>query len=33
MTLLIAKAILACDGDYAKLGEQAVYWMWKIGQS
>jgi type I restriction enzyme M protein len=33
MTLAIAKAILACDGNYTQLGEQAVYWMRKIGQS
>jgi type I restriction enzyme M protein len=32
MTLAIARAILACNGDYAKLEEQAVYWMRKIGQ-
>lgn len=32
MTLAIAKALLSCGGDYADLGEKAVYWMRKIGQ-
>lgn len=32
MTLAVAKAIIACGGDYSKLGEQAVYWMRKIGR-
>ena len=32
MTLAIAKALISCDGDYTNLGENAVYWMRKIGQ-
>ena len=32
MTLAIAKAILACDGDYEKLGENAVKYMQEIGR-
>lgn len=33
MTLAVAKALLSCEGDYSQLGEKAVYWMRKIGQS
>lgn len=32
MTLAIAKALVSCGGDYAALGDRAVYWMRKIGQ-
>ncbi len=32
MTLAIAKAIVSCNGEYADLGEKAVYWMRRIGQ-
>ncbi len=32
MTLAVAKALLSCEGNYADLGERAVYWMRKIGQ-
>ncbi len=33
MTLAVAKALLSCAGEYSRLGEAAVYWMRKIGQS
>ena len=32
MTLAIAKAILACDGDYSNLGNQAVICMQELGR-
>ena len=32
MSLAIAKAILTCEGDYDKLGEQAIKYMQRIGQ-
>ncbi len=32
MTLAIAKALISCGGDYAGLGDKAVYWMRRIGR-
>ena len=33
MTLAVAKAILACDGNYSNLGDQAVKYMQELGRS
>ena len=32
MSLAVGKALLACDGDYAELGDMAVKYMQKIGR-
>ncbi len=32
MTLAVARALLACDGDYSRLGSRAVYWMRRVGR-